>query len=40
MERRFTQGLQFAASYTWSKAIGVVPSNDSTLRESAYARWS
>ncbi len=30
LERRFAQGLSFAANYTWSKAIGFVGSADSS----------
>lgn len=40
LERHFSHGLQFAASYTWSKAIGIAANNDSGLRENAYAYWS
>lgn len=37
LERHFVGGFQFAANYTWSKAIGVTANNDSGLRENAPA---
>ncbi|HZT32448.1 MAG TPA: TonB-dependent receptor [Bryobacteraceae bacterium] len=40
LERRFSAGLQFAANYTWSKAVGIAANNDSGLRENAPAYWS
>jgi hypothetical protein len=40
LERRFTNGFQFAANYTWSKAIGMAANDDSGLREPAPAYWS
>jgi hypothetical protein len=40
LERRFSAGLQFAANYTWSKAVGIAPNNDSTILEPAPAYWS
>jgi len=40
LERHFSQGLQFAANYTWAKAVGVTANNDSGLREHAFAYWS
>ena len=39
LERRFLKGVRFAANYTWSKAIGIAPNNDSTLNEPAPAYW-
>src|SRR5437868_2583602 len=35
MERRFSAGLQFSASYTWSKSVGPVDNNDNTISVSA-----
>jgi len=40
LERHFIRGFQFAASYTWSKAIGPTANDDSGLREPAPAYWS
>jgi hypothetical protein len=40
LERRFLRGLQFAANYTWSKAIGNAANNDSTPNEPAPAYWN
>ena len=40
LERRFSNGFQFAASYTWSKAIGMAANDDSGLREPAPAYWA
>ena len=40
LERRFYKGLQFAANYTWSKAIGNGANNDTTLNEPAPAYWA
>lgn len=39
LERHFSGGFQFAANYTWSKAIGMFANDDSGLREPAYAYW-
>jgi hypothetical protein len=39
LERHFTRGFQFAANYTWSKAVGIAPNNDSTINEPAPAYW-
>ena len=35
LERHFAQGVQVAASYTWSKAIGVTANDDATPRVNA-----
>lgn len=35
LERRFSAGLQFSASYTWSKSVGPVDNNDNTILVSA-----
>jgi hypothetical protein len=40
LERHFTGGFQFAANYTWSKAIGIAANNDSGLRENAPEFWA
>jgi hypothetical protein len=40
LEHRFVRGFQFAANYTWSKAIGMAANDDSGLREPAPAYWS
>ena len=40
LERRFLRSFQFAANYTWSKAIGMAANNDSGLREPAPAYWA
>ncbi len=40
LERRFLKGFHFVANYTWSKAIGMAPNNDSTISEPAPAYWS
>lgn len=35
LERRFAQGVQVSASYTWSKAVGVTANDDATPRVNA-----
>jgi hypothetical protein len=40
LERHFLRGFQFAANYTWSKAIGMAANDDSGLREPAPAYWA
>ena len=40
LERRFSHGFQFAANYTWAKAVGMAANNDSLLRVPAYSYWS
>jgi len=35
LERRFAQGVQVSATYTWSKAIGVTANDDATPRVNA-----
>ncbi len=37
LERRFSQGLQLGAHYTWSKAIGPVDNSDSSPPVKAYS---
>ncbi len=39
LERRFAQGVQVAATYTWSKAIGVTANDDATPRVNALAYY-
>jgi hypothetical protein len=39
LERRFLKVFQFAANYTWSKAIGIAANDDTTLKEPAYGYW-
>ncbi len=39
LERRFANGFQLGSSYTWAKAVGFAPNNDSTLAEPAPAYW-
>ncbi len=40
LARHFSAGFQFAANYTWSKAVGMTTNNDSGLRENAPQYWS
>lgn len=40
LERRFAQGLQIGATYTWSKVIGWSENSDSTLRVQALPYFS
>jgi hypothetical protein len=40
LERHFSGGYQFAANYTWSKAVGMFANDDSGLRVPAPAYWA
>lgn len=40
LERRFAQGFQVAANYTWSKSIGVVDNSTSSPRVGAFDYFS
>ena len=40
LERRFSAGLQIAANYTWSKAIGVTDNSENNPRVQAFAYYS
>ncbi len=40
LERHFLRAFQFAANYTWSKAVGMAANDDSGLREPAPAYWA